>query len=200
MFSIAVPETAGGAGGTLTDLAAALEQVAVALVPGPVMPTALAGLLLTAAKATALLPALAAGQATVAVALTADPLTATCQPDGTLRVTGQTGPVLGAGTTSHLLLGCTTDDGEAWFWIAADAPAVTLTSRRPVDFSRSLADVTLEAAIIPAAQVLIGLDTVEGPRPGRHRVRRRSRGRGRLVQRHRRRLRPDPPAVRPRDR
>ena len=45
MFSIAVPGEAGGAGGTLTDLAAALEQLAVALVPGPVLPTALAGLL-----------------------------------------------------------------------------------------------------------------------------------------------------------
>ena len=45
VFSIAVPEDAGGAGGTVTDLAAALEQLAVALVPGPVLPTALAALL-----------------------------------------------------------------------------------------------------------------------------------------------------------
>ena len=41
IFSIAVPERCGGAGGTLTDLAAALEQVTIALVPGPVMPTLL---------------------------------------------------------------------------------------------------------------------------------------------------------------
>jgi alkylation response protein AidB-like acyl-CoA dehydrogenase len=39
VFSIAIPEAAGGAGGTLTDLAAALEQLAIALVPGPVLPT-----------------------------------------------------------------------------------------------------------------------------------------------------------------
>ena len=45
-----MPGEAGGAGGTLTDLAAALEQLAIALVPGPVMPTVLAGLLLTAAE------------------------------------------------------------------------------------------------------------------------------------------------------
>ena len=36
-------------GGTVTDLAAALEQLAWALTPGPVLPTALAGLLLAAA-------------------------------------------------------------------------------------------------------------------------------------------------------
>ena len=158
VFSIAVPGEAGGAGGTLTDLAAALEQLAVALVPGPVMPTVLAGLLFTAAGATAPLPALAAGQLTVAVALTAGPLTGTRAADGTLRVTGRAGPVLGAGTTSHLLLGCATEAGDAWFWIAADHPGVTVAARRPVDFSRSLADVTLTGAAVPAAQILTGLE------------------------------------------
>ena len=156
VFSIAVPEAAGGAGGTLTDLAAALEQLTVALVPGPVLPTALAGLL-----AATQFPALATGEATAAVALTADGFEAVHAPDGALHVTGQTGPVLGAGTTSHLLLGATTDQGEAWFWIASYAPGVTLTGRTPVDFSRSLADVALDDAIIPAGQHITGLDTAK---------------------------------------
>ena len=43
IFSIALPAEAGGAGGTVADLAAALEQLTDALVPGPVMPTLLAG-------------------------------------------------------------------------------------------------------------------------------------------------------------
>ena len=172
VFSIAVPAAAGGAGGTLTDLAAALEQLTVALVPGPVMPTALAGLLLTAADAaadaTALLAALAAGQVTAAVALTPGTLTGTRQSDGTLRVTGQVGPVLGAGTTSHLLLGATTDDGEAWFWLeaahpglTAGPPGLTVTPRRPLDFSRSLADVTLAGAAVPEDQLITGLHTAK---------------------------------------
>jgi 3-oxochol-4-en-24-oyl-CoA dehydrogenase len=159
LFSIAVPEAAGGAGGTLTDLAAALEQLTVALVPGPVLPTALAGLLLASANATALPPALAAGQATAAVALTPGRLAGGRQAGGTLRVTGQAGPVLGAGTTSHLLLGTTTDDGEAWFWITAGHPALAVTPRRPRDFSRSLADVTLTDAAVPEGQLINGLDT-----------------------------------------
>ena len=159
VFSIAVPGEAGGAGGALTDLAAALEQLAIALVPGPVLPTALAGQLLAVAGATAPLPGLAAGQATAAVALAAGPLTGTRPGGGTLRVTGRTGPVLGAGTTSHLLLGCTTGQGEAWFWIPADHPGVTVATRNPVDFSRSLADVTLTDAPVPADRVITGLDT-----------------------------------------
>ena len=71
IFSIALPEAAGGAGGTVADLAAALEQLTVALVPGPVLPTLLAGLLLRGhadlPAVKELLPALAAGQASVAV-------------------------------------------------------------------------------------------------------------------------------------
>ncbi len=158
IFSISVPAEAGGAGGTVTDLAAALEQLTIALVPGPVTPTVLAGLLLTAAGSP-LLPALAAGRATGAVSLTAGTLTGTRAADGTLRVTGQAGPVLGAGTTSHLLLGCTTDEGEAWFWVEAGCPGLTVASRRPADFSRSLADVSLAGAVIAAGQILTGLDS-----------------------------------------
>ena len=157
IFSISIPAEAGGAGGTVTDLAAALEQLTIALVPGPVTPNVLAGLLLTAAGTTALLPALAAGQATGAVGLTAGTLTGTRAADGTLQVTGQAGPVLGAGTASHLLLGCTTDEGEAWFQLEAGCPGLTVTSRLPVDFSRSLADVSLAGAVIAADQVLTGL-------------------------------------------
>jgi 3-oxochol-4-en-24-oyl-CoA dehydrogenase len=145
---IAVPEPEGGAGGTVTDLAAALEQLAVALVPGPAMPTALAGLLL---------PALAASPATTAVALGVGSLTGARQSDGALYVTGRTGPVLAAGTTSHLLLGCTAGDGEAWFWLEAGHPAVTVTPLPPLDFSRSLAGLTLDGASIPAGQILPGL-------------------------------------------
>ena len=158
IFSISMPAEAGGAGGTVADLAAALEQLTIALVPGPVTPNVLAGLLLTAAGSP-LLPALAAGQATGAVGLTAGSLTGTRAADGTLHVTGQAGPVLGAGTTSHLLLGCTTDEGEAWFQLEAGCPGLTVTSRLPVDFSRSLADVALAGAVIAADQVLTGLES-----------------------------------------
>jgi hypothetical protein len=108
IFSIALPEVVGGDGGTVADLAAALEQLTVALAPGPVMPTLLAGLLmrghadLTAAKE--LLPALATGQASVAVALAPGTITGAWLPDGTLRASGETGPVLGAGDAVYAFL------------------------------------------------------------------------------------------------
>jgi alkylation response protein AidB-like acyl-CoA dehydrogenase len=162
IFSIALPEAAGGDGGTVADLAAALEQLTVALAPGPVMPTLLAGLLLRdhaglpAAKE--LLPALATGQVSVAVALAPGTITGAWLPDGTLRVSGETGPVLG-GATSHLLLGGGTGEGEAWFLLPAGHPGVHLTARAPVDFSRPLVSVALAGAVVAPGDVLPGLRT-----------------------------------------
>src|SRR6266851_5197200 len=83
----------------------AREQITDALVPGPVMPTLLAGLALAglgdlpAAKAP--LPDLAVGRASVAVGLTTGTMTGTWFGDGTLRVDGELNPVLGGGSTSH---------------------------------------------------------------------------------------------------
>jgi alkylation response protein AidB-like acyl-CoA dehydrogenase len=159
VFSIAVPEDTGGAGGTLADLAAALEQLAVALVPGPVLPTALAAVL-AAPQLPALTGSALTGSrtvATAAVALEPGTLTGTRHPDGTLHVTGRAGPVLGAGTTSHLLLGAATGQGEIWFWL--DAADATLTRHQPLDFSRSLADVTLTGNAVPETQILTALTT-----------------------------------------
>jgi alkylation response protein AidB-like acyl-CoA dehydrogenase len=46
VFGVALPAEVGGAGGTVPDAAAALQRCAAELVPGPVLPTVLAGLLL----------------------------------------------------------------------------------------------------------------------------------------------------------
>ena len=92
-------------GGTVTDLAAALEQLACVLAPGPVLPTALASLLLARSGR----PDLAG--ATACVALASGSLTGTRQADGGLRVSGETGPVLWA--AGHLLAPAATPPAEA---------------------------------------------------------------------------------------
>ncbi len=125
--------------GTVTDLAAALEELARALTPGPVLPTVLASLV----------------QGTpAAVALTPGSLTGTRQPDGGLRVTGRTGPLLWCG--GPLLAAAATADGDAWFHL--DRPGVTVTTLSPVDFSRELATVQLDT-VVPAECLRPGLDT-----------------------------------------
>jgi 3-oxochol-4-en-24-oyl-CoA dehydrogenase len=163
VFSIAVPSEAGGAGGTVADLAAAVEQLTCALVPGPVMPTLLAGLVLAGhadlPAAKELLPALAAGQASVAVGLTTGTMTGSHLADGTLRVSGEAGPVLGGGATTHLLLAAVTDEGEVWFLLAAGDHGIELADRSPVDFSRPLAGVRLTRTVVAPGHILGGVGT-----------------------------------------
>ena len=145
-------------GGTVTDLAAALEQLAWALTPGPVLPTALAGLLLARSGREELLPAQA--QATACVALdprTPGTLTGTRQADGGLRVTGETGPVLWA--AGHLLAPAATPDGDVWFLLEAGQPGVAVDRLAPLDFSRELAAVRLGDTVIPPENLLPGLRT-----------------------------------------
>jgi alkylation response protein AidB-like acyl-CoA dehydrogenase len=121
LFALGLPEEVGGTG-TMTDLAVALEQVTVALVPGPVMPTVLAGLALAthtdAPAVKDLLPALVTGDVSVAVAW-------------------GSGPVLGAGETSHLLL----PHGPRY--VLLDAGDVRVRPLRPLDFSRAIGVVAL---------------------------------------------------------
>jgi alkylation response protein AidB-like acyl-CoA dehydrogenase len=180
-FGIGLPATAGGAGGTTADLAAALAQAAECLIPGPVLPTALAGQLLAGcpdqAAARDHLPALAAGQVSVAVAFGPGGLAAEPEPGGGLLVHGNTGPVLGAGTTTHLLLAATTRPGTggrpadgsrqergdpspgpaAWFLLPAGQPGIAVSPRPPADFSRSLADIAADGVSVAPGQLLPGL-------------------------------------------
>jgi alkylation response protein AidB-like acyl-CoA dehydrogenase len=142
VFSLTHPDEGGG----LVDLAAVLEQAADSLVPGPVLPTALAGVLL---EGTDLARPLADGSATVAVALSAGTVRAVRRADGGLVVDGEVGHVLGAGGTTHLLL----TDGDVWFLVAAED--ATVVEHAAVDFSRPLGRVSLTGAEVPPHRVLV---------------------------------------------
>jgi alkylation response protein AidB-like acyl-CoA dehydrogenase len=165
VFAVAVPERFGGVGGSIADVAVVVEQLAGALVPGPVAPTLLTALVLASAihggeldytVAADLLAAIAAGTASVGVAMSAC-LTGTREADGGLVVGGTADLVVGAGDCSHLLLGAVTDEGESWFVVQADAPGVCVARRCPVDFSRALGDVVVTDLPIRSAQLLAGL-------------------------------------------
>ena len=157
VFSIALPPELGGIGGGAADVAVVAEQLAASVVPGPVLPTLLAELMLAGAVPGdgELLAAIGAGTASVAVALSAGTLAATPALDGGLRVSGSTGPVLGAGDTTHLLLVAKAGEDETWFVL--DAEAAVIATRIPVDFSRALGDITLSEVKVDPIQVLPGV-------------------------------------------
>ena len=133
IFGVAIPEDLGGAGGTVEDLCAMVDEAAAALVPGPVAPTALATLVVNDAN---LLDALAAGTRTAGVALRSDIVLDGGQASGTAEY------VLGGLADSVLLLPA----GEQWIVVDTTTDGVTVEPLAATDFSRPLARVRLESA------------------------------------------------------
>ncbi|MFZ3320264.1 acyl-CoA dehydrogenase family protein, partial [Mycobacterium sp.] len=128
LFGVAVPEDFGGAGGSIEDLSAMVEEAAKALVPGPVATTALATLVVSDPQLRA---ALASGERTAGVALDGDVEFDT----STSRASGTVPWVLG-GVAEGLLL---VPAGGTWLLIdsaAADAAGTVAVEPLPAtDYS-----------------------------------------------------------------
>ena len=135
IFGVALPEEHGGAGGTVDDLCAMVDEAAAAMVPGPVATTALATLVLGASHAE-LLDALASGERTAGVAASAD-----VRYDAG-RASGSAEYVLGADTQGMLLLPA----ADVVLLVDATADGVTVEPLKATDFSRPLARVLLDSA------------------------------------------------------
>lgn len=137
-FGVAIAEQLGGAGGSVADLCAMVDEAAAALVPGPVATTALATLVVTEEK---LLESLTSGQRTAGVAVGAD-----ITFDGT-TATGTAKFVLGGLVDGVLVLPA----GDDWIYVDATAAGVTVARLEATDFSRPLASVELTSA--PATRI-----------------------------------------------
>jgi len=157
-----LPESAGGDGASLVELAVVLEQAAFGLFPGPLLPTVLAGQLIAehapAGLASRLLPRLVAG-ATAASAVTPGSLRAVRSGDG-WQISGESAPVLGGAGAQILVLGALADGRTVWF--AADAPMrengtrerIEIIPADPVDLTRDVARLRLDDLAVPDEQVL----------------------------------------------
>jgi alkylation response protein AidB-like acyl-CoA dehydrogenase len=161
VLGIAVPEEFGGAGGSITDVAVGLEEAAHGLLPGPLLPTVLAALLLArqAGPVTAkrLLPRLGDGSLSAGVSLGSGDLRARQLPDGGIRVTGTVRAVLGASPEAQLVLAARSGTDDVWFTIDPGWPGVDVEECAPLDFSRPLAGVRFADVEVPADHLLIGL-------------------------------------------
>jgi alkylation response protein AidB-like acyl-CoA dehydrogenase len=161
LLGLHLAEEAGGSGAGAVELAVAVEQLGRAFAHGPTLPTVFASLLLSKAGGTAakeLLPGLADGTSTAAVALTHGGLTARAVADG-IEVSGTVRPVLGGGLADVLVLGASTGDGEVWF--AIDAGDVSVTPLAGLDGTRRPAELALDRVTVPAGRLLPGLSLDE---------------------------------------
>ncbi|NMN96971.1 acyl-CoA dehydrogenase family protein [Antrihabitans stalactiti] len=146
MFSVALPEDVGGVGGTVADLAAMLEQAAGGLVGGPMLSTALAGLVIARPGSTLAAkrwgPEIADGSLPVAVAIDGPILTGTRDDDGGLIVDGAAGYAIGAGGGVAVLVPASVDGSPVWCLIDGDADGLSVESVPALDHSTPLGRVT----------------------------------------------------------
>ncbi|KRD05248.1 acyl-CoA dehydrogenase [Mycobacterium sp. Root265] len=137
-FGVAVPEEFGGAGSTVADLLAMVDEAAAALVPGPLATTALATLVV---DDPAVLEALAGGERSAGIAFASG----ISFDAGT--ATGTAAFVLGADPAGVFVLPAS----DSWLLVDGTADGVTVEPLEATDFSRPLARVVLTGA---PAQVL----------------------------------------------
>ncbi len=139
--AIAVPEELGGAGGSVLDLACALESCALAMVPGPLLATTVAAVLLAEhadrQEVAGVLAGVVDGGARIGLAVEPAALDI---DDG--AVSGEVPLVAGDVSVTHLLVGASAGQ---WHLLDAGAPGVRLRPGERVDLSRGVSSVELDA-------------------------------------------------------
>lgn len=146
LFGVAIAEDAGGAGGSIEDLCAMVEEAAKALVPGPIATTALATLVVTDPE---VLSALASGERFAGLALEGE-----VRFDGG-AASGTVDFVLGGADGALLLLPA----GDTFVLVDAGGDGVRVEPLQAADFSRPLARVVLTSA--PATPIAESRQRVE---------------------------------------
>ena len=159
LLGLHLPESLGGQGYGLPELAIAVEELGRALVPGAFLPTVLASAILYGAGADAaggLVKDMAGGTLTGAVGF-APGIRAT-GAGGTLVIDGACGPVPGAGLADVLILPAALDgeDGDRR-WVVVDAADVEITQLDSLDLTRQADRVRADQLSVPPERVLAGL-------------------------------------------
>lgn len=152
VLGLAVPESAGGAGGTLVDQAVAVEELGAALAPGPLFGTVYLAIpaLVAASHPSDLLGPLAEGARTAAFAV--GEVTATRDGDA-WTLTGTVERVVDAGAADVVLIAAEAPDGTALFAVETDQSAVQRIPLTTLDPTRPQATVGLVDA---PAQLIAG--------------------------------------------
>ncbi|MEU1993278.1 acyl-CoA dehydrogenase family protein [Nocardia gamkensis] len=148
IFRVAVAEDAGGAGGSVSDLAVLVEQAAHDLVGGPVLATALANLI-TAGRLDEDLPCGVALDFVVGSTVSVP-----AASDGVL-LTGTWDSVLGAAPGTAVLLPIDQPQGQRWCLVRPDAVGLRVEALAPLDPSTPLARVHCADLRVPAEDVFV---------------------------------------------
>src|SRR5215510_14446962 len=161
LLGLHLPESLGGQGYGLPELAIALEELGRALLPGAFLPTVLASAILHGAGADALnglVKDMAGGTLTGAVGFAPGIRATAAGPTGTLVIDGGCGPVMGAGLADVLILPAVLDgEDDDRRWVVVDAADVEITQLDSLDLTRQAGRVRADQLSVPPDRVLGGL-------------------------------------------
>jgi 3-oxochol-4-en-24-oyl-CoA dehydrogenase len=158
LLGLHLPETQGGQGFGLTELAVAVAELGRGMLPGGYLPTVLASAVLAAAGADGkLVTSLADGTRCGAVSL-AGGITAAVNGDGDggLVLTGSSAPVLCGSLADVVVLPVTAEGGE--IWVVVDAADLSVTALDSLDLTRPVARLDADGVAVTGDRVLTGLD------------------------------------------
>src|SRR5215475_3924131 len=161
LLGLHLPESLGGQGYGLPELAIAAEELGRALVPGAFLPTVLASAILHGAGADALnglVKDLAGGTLTGAVGFAPGIRATPAGATGALVIDGACGPVPGAGLADVLILPAAPDAGDGGSrWVVVDAADLEITPLDGLDLARPAGRARADQLSVPAERVLGGL-------------------------------------------
>ena len=158
-LGIHVAEEHGGQGFGMLELAVVVEEMARAVMPGPALPTMLAAAVVAAGaddpQRKVLLGPMVDGTTPTAVALPGSgAFEATPAGDGSLRITGEVGPVLGAVLATRLLAPVAVRRAEGgepallWCVVDVDGAEVTAGALSSLDLTRRVGTVRTEGSVV----------------------------------------------------
>jgi len=145
LLGLYVPEEFGGAGAGLLELAVVAEELGRGMVPGPYLPTVLAGAILRAAGHPTLLQGIADGSVTAAVGLQPGTLRLDRGGDG-LRLSGEPEPMIGGQLADVFVLPAR--DGDAITWVALQRDRLQVEALASHDLTRRLARVQADTTLV----------------------------------------------------
>lgn len=159
LLGLHLPESVGGSGYGLVELAVVTEELGRSITPGPFLPTALAAAVLDRAGHRTRLAGLADGSLTGAVGLDPGTLTLTRSAEGGATLSGESELVVG-GHVADLLVLAVRDGagagagGEGRAWVVVPRAAVTATDLRSHDLTRRSSRIRAEGVAVPGEDLL----------------------------------------------
>ncbi|WP_243858268.1 acyl-CoA dehydrogenase [Mycobacterium sp. DL440] len=157
--AVHLPESVGGQGGGLEDMACVLEAAGSTLLPGPLLTTAITGAAVASLAGTAaatLLKEIASGTPAVLVSGDHSDFTARRDGDGWC-LTGSSGLTLGMCSAQRVVVPFADETGSL-LWSVLNPAAGQIESRRGTDLTTDLGILHLRDHAVPAGAVLSGLD------------------------------------------